>query len=39
MQRYLRERIDWPQAYPGEEYALRRAKPRDALATRGIDGI
>ena len=39
MQRYLRERIDWPQAFPGEEYALRRAKLREALGANGIDGI
>ena len=39
MQRYLRERIDWPQAFPGEEYAHRRAKLREALGANGIDGI
>ncbi len=39
MKTYLRDQIDWPQAFPPEEYAARRAKVRDALAAAGLDAI
>jgi Xaa-Pro aminopeptidase len=35
----IRDRIDWEQPFPPEEYAERRAKVRKALSERGIDGI
>ena len=39
MQTYLRDQIDWPQAFPAEEYAERRAKVCKALADAGLDAI
>ena len=39
MQQYLREQIDWPQAFPEREYAERVAKVRAALAADGLDAI
>ena len=39
MKQYLRDQIDWPQAFPPEEYAARRARVRDALGSQGIDAI
>ena len=39
MQTYLRDQIDWPQAFPAEEYASRRARVRAALAEAGLDAI
>ena len=39
MQQYLRDQVDWPQAFPAEEYAARRAKLRSALAAADIDAI
>ena len=32
MKPYLRDQIDWPRAFPPQEYAARRARVRDALA-------
>ena len=39
MKQYLREQIDWPQAFPPEEYATRRGKLRKALAADDIAAI
>jgi len=39
MRTYLRQQIDWPQAFPAEEYAARRKKVRDALAARKIGAL
>ena len=39
MQTYLRNQIAWPQAFPAEEYAERRAKVRKALEEAGLDAI
>ena len=39
MKQYLRDQVDWPQAFPPEEYTARRAKLRDALAAEEFDGI
>ncbi|MEX2650035.1 MAG: Xaa-Pro peptidase family protein [Alphaproteobacteria bacterium] len=39
MQTYLREQVDWPQPFPPEEYAARRARVRKAMAERKIDAI
>ena len=39
MQEYLREQVDWPQAFPAEEYGQRLAKVRSALKTAGLDAI
>lgn len=39
MQQYLGRQIDWPQAFPTEEYAMRRDKVRRALAAEGLDAI
>lgn len=39
MKLYLRDQIDWPQAFPPAEYAARRAHVRDALAAEAIDAI
>lgn len=39
MKTYLRRQVDWPQAFPPEEYAERRKKVRDALAKRKLDAI
>ena len=39
MQTYLRDQVDWPQAFPAEEYAERRAKVCRALADAGLDAI
>ena len=39
MQTYLRDQVDWPQAFPAEEYAERRAKVCRALADADLDAI
>ncbi len=39
MRQDIRDRIDWEQPFPAEEYAARRARVREALAAQGIDGI
>ena len=39
MQQSIRDRIDWEQPFPPEEYAVRREKVREAMAREGIDGI
>ena len=39
MQRYLRDQIDWPQAFPAEEYATRLDRVRTALGAAGLDAI
>lgn len=39
MQQIIRDQIDWEQPFPGEEYAERRARVRDALAVRALDGM
>ena len=39
MQEYLREQVDWPQAFPEEEYAERLTKVRASLAADGLDAI
>ncbi len=39
MKTYLRDQVDWPQAFPAEEYAARRAKVCRALAEAGLDAI
>ena len=39
MQTYLRDQVDWPQAFPPEEYADRRAKVCKALGEAGLDAI
>jgi Xaa-Pro aminopeptidase len=39
MQQSIRDRIDWEQSFPPEEYAVRREKVREAMAREGIDGI
>ncbi len=39
MQQYLREQVDWPQAFPAAEYAERVGKVRAALAADGLDAI
>ena len=39
MQQYLRDQVDWPQAFPAEEYAERRRRVREALAAADIDAI
>lgn len=39
MKEYLRRQVDWPQPFPPEEYAERRANTRKALAAKGIDAI
>jgi Xaa-Pro dipeptidase len=39
MQEYLREQVDWPQAFPEEEYGQRLAKVRSALSAAGLDAI
>lgn len=39
MQRYLRDQVDWPQPFPPEEYAERRARVRRQLADKGFDAI
>ena len=39
MQQYLREQVDWPQAFPEAEYAARVGKVRAALAAEGLDAI
>jgi Xaa-Pro aminopeptidase len=36
---YLRDRIDWEQPFPPEEFAARRAKVRAAMAEAGLDGL
>jgi Xaa-Pro aminopeptidase len=39
VQQYIREQIDWPQPFPPEEYAERRARVRKALAAKDIAAI
>ena len=39
MQQSIRDRIDWEQPFPPEEYAERRRQVREAMARDGIDGI
>ena len=39
MEQSIRDRIDWEQPFPPEEYAERRGKVRVAMARDGIDGI
>jgi len=39
MQAYLRKQIDWPQAFPPEEYRARVDRVRAALAERGVDAL
>ncbi len=39
MQQYLREQVDWPQAFSEREYAERVGKVRAALAADGLDAI
>jgi len=39
MQQSIRDRIDWEQPFPTEEYAERRRQVRAAMARDGIDGI
>ena len=39
MKSYLRKQVDWPQAFPGREYAERRQKVRAALSAKGLDAI
>ena len=39
MQHYLKDQIDWPQAFPLAEYAERRAKVAAALQDAGLDAI
>jgi hypothetical protein len=39
MQTYLRDQIDWPQAFPPAAYAERRAEVCKALAEANLDAI
>ena len=39
MKNYLRDQVDWPQSFPAEEYATRRAKVRNALKDSNLDAI
>lgn len=39
MNEHLREQVDWPQAFPSEEYEARVDKVRESLADDGIDAI
>ena len=39
MRTYLRDQVDWPQAFPAEEYAARRARVCAALAEANLDAI
>jgi Xaa-Pro aminopeptidase len=39
MQEYLRGQVDWPQAFPAEEYAGRLAKVQSALKAAELDAI
>lgn len=39
MQNYLRDQVDWPQPFPAEEYATRRARVREALKVLDLDAI
>lgn len=39
MQQYLRDQVDWPQAFPASEYAQRRRRVRDGLSAKSIDAI
>lgn len=39
MQRYLRDQIDWPQAFPATEYAERRQRVRKAMTAKGIEAL
>lgn len=38
-QDYLLKQVDWPQPFPPEEYAERRASVRKQLAAKGVDAI
>ena len=39
MQEYLRSQVDWPQAFPPEEYKTRVDNVRQSLSDKGIDAI
>ena len=39
MNEYLRDQIDWPQAFPPEEYEARVASARQSLSNEGLDAI
>ena len=39
METYLRSEVDWPQAFPPQEYARRRQAVRDTLALAGLDAL
>ncbi len=39
MQHYLRDQVDWPQAFPAEEHAARLDRVRTALRAAGLDAI
>jgi Xaa-Pro dipeptidase len=39
MQEYLRSQVDWPQAFPPEEYKTRVDNVRQSLSAKGIDAI
>jgi Xaa-Pro aminopeptidase len=39
LQAHLRAQVDWPQPFPAEEYAERRARVRRMLAEAGLDAI
>ncbi len=39
MKQSIRDRIDWEQPFPPEEYAARRKSVREAMAQAGIDGL
>jgi len=39
MSQYLKDQVDWPQPFPPEEYAERRARTRAAMAAAGIDAL
>ncbi|MEE2980650.1 MAG: Xaa-Pro peptidase family protein, partial [Pseudomonadota bacterium] len=39
MAQYLKDQVDWPQPFPAEEYAARRAKTRTAMANAGINAL
>jgi Xaa-Pro dipeptidase len=39
LQDYLKDQVDWPQPFPAEEYAARRARVRQALTEASLDAI
>ena len=39
METYLRSEVDWPQAFPPQEYARRRQAVRDTLDRAGLDAL